>query len=88
MNKQDAIKVIKPVKDDLNDWIQDQEKFTNEQISYLYKQDDTRIDDEDFDQKYSHKIGKLHMLLELKRYINYEVENYVINDLEYKKRIQ
>ena len=83
MKKQDALKVIKTVKDDLNGWIKDQEIYINDQITDLYKKDYV-----DHEQKYSHKMGKLHMLLELKRYVNYDIENFVINYLEYKKRIQ
>ena len=85
MNKQDAIKVIKTVKDDLNDYIEDVADHYNELITDLYKQG---LDSSEDNEEYSRIMGRLHMILDLKKYVNYDLENYVIGDLEYKKRIQ
>ena len=85
MNKQDALKVIKTVKDDLNDYIEDVTGHYNELISDLYKQG---LESSEDNEEYSRIMGRLHMILDLKKYVNYDLENYVIHDLEYKKRIQ
>tara|TARA_R100000005_G_C4992093_1_gene199341 strand:- start:1935 stop:2192 length:258 start_codon:yes stop_codon:yes gene_type:complete len=85
MNKQDALKVIKTVKDDLNDYIEDVADHYNELITDLYKQG---LDSSEDNEEYSRIMGRLHMILDLKKYVNYDLENYVIGDLEYKKRIQ
>lgn len=67
----EALKI--EIQKNLNNWIESATEFHKDSIKNLFY-------DKHYDERYSHKKGKLLMLLELKRYVN----NHLFNNLENK----